>query len=76
MIKNLKIDTKIIPIEAGWYILIYNPRETNSNLIQEALMSIDDNAPDCNFIMIPSYNPDSIRLLKTEIPVKIEKEDD
>ena len=76
MIKNLKIDTKVILIEAGWYLLIYNPRETSPDLIQEALMSIDDNSPDCNFIMIPSYNPDSIRLLKTEIPVKIEKEDD
>jgi len=73
MIK-VKVDVKVMPIEAGWYILIYDPRQTNWENIYKAISSVDKEAPDANFAIIPSHDPDSIRLLKTELPIKVEGE--
>lgn len=70
MTLKLKIDTKVMPIEAGWYILVFDPRETNVDEICRAFRRTDDddNAPDVTFILIASRDPDSIRLLKAEEP--------
>lgn len=73
MIKTIRVDAKVIPIEAGTYILIYNPRDTSIERLMQAMISLEETAPECRFVMIPTYDPDSIRLLKTEIPITLEK---
>jgi hypothetical protein len=67
---NIKLDAKAMLIEPGWYILVYDPRHTNEKFIREAIELIeeDKNAPETIFVLIPSYDPNSIRLLKTEVP--------
>lgn len=72
MIK-IKVDVKVMPIEAGTYILIYDPSQTSQDLIIRAITDNGENSPEAVFFLIPSHDPDSIRLLKTKIPVTIKE---
>ena len=68
MTLEVKIDGKLIPIESGLYILVFNPKYTNQFLIDSLIKDLEKDAPDCKFVILPSLDPNSVRLLKAEIP--------
>lgn len=74
---KIKVNVNVTgPLQSGTYILIYDPRQTNEADLIHAMISVDENndRPDCEFILIPTYDVNSIRFLKVEEPVIIKGE--
>lgn len=60
------------PLQSGTYILVFDPTYTDQQQLIKTLQGDENNdRPECEFILIPSHDINSIRFLKVEEPVTI-----